>query len=68
MVLFIKKNYKKTNLTLYVTEKISKTKNNKIYVEWRGYDNSFNSWINKNDTIKYIKSAIQINKICNSKL
>ena len=30
-----------------------KTKNNKIYVKWRGYNNSFNSWINKNDVIKY---------------
>ena len=22
---------------------------NKLYVEWKGYDNSFNSWIDKND-------------------
>ena len=26
---------------------------NKIYVKWRGYSNSFNSWIDKNDIIKY---------------
>ena len=38
----------------YIIEKILKTKNNKIYVKWRGYDNSFNSWINKNTVTKYI--------------
>ena len=53
MVLFMNKNYKKTNLTLYVIEKIIKTKNDKIYVKWRGYNNSFNSWIDKKDIIKY---------------
>ena len=37
----------------YIIEKIIKTKNNKIYVKWRGYNNLFNSWINKNDIIKY---------------
>ena len=37
----------------YIIEKIIKTKNNKIYVKWRGYDNQFNSWVNKNDIIKY---------------
>ena len=38
----------------YIIEKILKTKNNKIYVKWRGYDNSFNSWINKNMVTKYL--------------
>ena len=38
----------------YIIEKILKTRNNKIYVEWRGYDNSFNSWINKNTSTKYL--------------
>ena len=38
---------------LYTIEKILK-KNNKIYVKWRGYDNSFNSWINKNTVTKYL--------------
>ena len=37
----------------YIIEKIIKTKNNKLFVKWRGYDNQFNSWINKNDIIKY---------------
>ena len=26
-----------------------KRKENKLYVKWKGYDNSFNSWIDKND-------------------
>ena len=24
-----------------------KTKGDKLYVKWKGYDNSFNSWIDK---------------------
>ena len=29
-----------------------KKKGNKLYVKWKGYDNSFNSWINEKDIIK----------------
>ena len=32
------------------TEKVIKRKGDKLYVKWKGYDNSFNSWIDK----KYI--------------
>ena len=39
---------------LYTIEKILKTNKDKIYVKWRGYDNSFNSWINKNTVTKYL--------------
>ena len=39
---------------LYIIEKILKTNKDKIYVKWRGYDNSFNSWINKNTVTKYL--------------
>ena len=38
----------------YIIEKILKTNRDKIYVKWRGYDNSFNSWINKNTVTKYL--------------
>ena len=38
----------KNTIGEYIIEKILKTKNSKIFVKWRGYDNSFNSWINKN--------------------
>ena len=47
-VLFMNKNCKKTKQDdLYTIEKILKTNKDKIYVKWKGYDNSFNSWINK---------------------
>ena len=39
---------------LCTIEKILKTNKDKIYVKWRGYDNSFNSWINKNTVTKYL--------------
>ena len=39
---------------LYTIEKILKTNKDKIYVKWSGYDNSFNSWINKNNVTKYL--------------
>ena len=39
---------------LYTIEKILKTNKNKVYVKWRGYDNSFNSWINKSTVTKYL--------------
>ena len=50
---FYEQELQKTNLTLYVIEKIIKTKNDKLFVKWRGYNNLFNSWINKKDVIKY---------------
>ena len=30
-------------------EKVTKRKGDKMYVKWKRYDNSFNSWINKNE-------------------
>ena len=44
----------KNTIREYIIEKILKTKNNKIFVKWRGYDSSFNSWINKNMITKYL--------------
>ena len=38
----------------YIIEKILRTNKNKINVKWRGYDSSFNSWINKNNVTKYL--------------
>ena len=32
-------------------EKIIKRKGDKIYAKWKGYDNSFNSWIDKKDLV-----------------
>ena len=32
-------------------EKVIKRKGDKLYVKWKGYDNSFNSWIYKKDIV-----------------
>ena len=41
----------KTNQKEYRVEKVIKRKCNKLHVERKGYDSSFNSWINKKDII-----------------
>ena len=54
--IFYEKEIQKTRNTSdeYIIEKILKTNKNKIYVKWRGYNSSFNSWIDKNSVTKYI--------------
>ena len=49
---FYKKELQKTSQEEFRIEKVIKRKSAKIYVKWKGYDNSFNSWIDKNDIIK----------------
>ena len=49
---FYENELQKTNQKEFRTEKVIKRKGDKLYVKWKGYDNSFNSWINKNDIIK----------------
>ena len=44
---FYEKELQKTNQKEFRMEKMIKKKGNKLYVKWKGYDNSFNSWINK---------------------
>ena len=46
---FYEKELQKTNQQTFRIEKVIKTKGNKLYVKWKGYDNSFNNWINKKD-------------------
>ena len=41
----------KTSQEEFRIEKVLKRKGDKLYVEWKWYDNSFNSWINKKDLI-----------------
>ena len=48
---FIEKNCKKTNQTELRVEKVIKRKGEKLYNKWKGYDNSFNSWIDKEDNV-----------------
>ena len=46
---FYEKELQKTSQKKSRIEKVLKRKDDKLYVKWKGYDNSFNSWINKND-------------------
>ena len=43
----------KNNSELYIIEKIIRKNKNKYLVKWRNYSNDFNSWIDKDDIIKY---------------
>ena len=49
---FYENELQKTNQKEFRIEKVIKRKGYKLYVKWKGYNNSFNSWINKNDIIK----------------
>ena len=53
---FIKNNLKKKKKKKCQTEirvkNIIKRKGDKLYVKWKGYDNFFNSWIDKKDVIE----------------
>ena len=46
------KEQEKTNQQEFRTEKVIKKKGDKIYVKWKSYDSSFNSYIDKKDLIK----------------
>ena len=48
---FYEKELQKTNQKEFRIEKVLKRKGDKLYVKWKGYNNSFNSWINKKDLI-----------------
>ena len=47
---FYEKELQKANQREFRKEKIIKKKDDKLYVKWKAYDSSFNSWIDK----KYI--------------
>ena len=44
---FYEKELQKANQEEFRIEKVIKRKGNKIYVKWKGCNNSFNSWIDK---------------------
>ena len=44
---FHEKELQKTSQEEFRIEKVIKRRGNKIYVKWKGYNNSFNSWIDK---------------------
>ena len=48
---FYEKQLQKTNQKEFSIKKVIKKKGNKLYVKWKGYNNSFNSWIDKKDIV-----------------
>ena len=48
---FMKKNYKKTNQEVFRIERVIKKIGDKLYVKWKGYDDSLNIWIDKKDIV-----------------
>ena len=48
---FYEKELQNTSQEKFRIEKVLKRKGDKLYVKWKRYDNSFNSWINKKDLI-----------------
>ena len=55
---FYEKELQKTNQEEFRTEKVIKRKGDKIFVKWKGYDNSFNSWIDKKTYQVYKNESI----------
>ena len=48
---FYEKELKKIDQQEFRIEKVIKKKGDKLYVKWKGYYNSFNSWIDKKDLV-----------------
>ena len=48
---FYEKELQKQNQKGFRVEKVIKRKDNKIYVKWKYYDNSYHSWIDKKDIV-----------------
>ena len=48
---FYEKELQAANEQEFRVEKVLKKKVDKLYVEWKGYNNSFNSWIDKKDIV-----------------
>ena len=48
---FYQKEMQKANQREFRVEKVIKRKDDKLYVKWKDYDSSFNSWIDKKDVV-----------------
>ena len=48
---FYEKELQKTSQKEFRIKKVIRRKGDKLYVKWKGYDNSFNSWIDKKDLV-----------------
>ena len=59
---FHEKQLQKTNQTEFRVEKTIKRKGDRLYVKWKGYDNLFNSWIDKKDVVQSFSYHIKISE------
>ena len=50
--IFYEKELQKTSPEEFRIEKVIRRKGDKLYVKWKGYDNSFNSWIDKRSLVQ----------------
>ena len=48
---FYEKEFQKTNQQEFRIQKVINKKCDKLYVKWKGYDRSFNGWIDKKDIV-----------------
>ena len=48
---FYEKELQKTSQEKFRVEKVFKRKDDKLFIKWKGYDNSCNSWIDKKDIV-----------------
>ena len=48
---FYEKELQKINQKEFRIEKVIKRKGDTLHVKWKGYSNSFNSWIEKKDLV-----------------
>ena len=48
---FYEKELQKTSQKEFTIEKVLKRKGDKLYIKWKGYDNSCNSWIDKKGSV-----------------
>ena len=48
---FYENELQKTNQKEFRIEKVMKRQGYELYVKWKRYDNSFNSWIDKKDIV-----------------
>ena len=53
---FYEKELQNTTQKKFRIEKVIKRKRNKLYLKWKGYNNSFNSWIDKKDLKKRVST------------
>ena len=47
----VEKELEKTNQKGFAVENVIKQEGDKLYVKWKGFDISFDNWINKKDIV-----------------